>query len=180
MSKLLNALVGIVHTDSDSSLSFVLIDLHPLLSSIISLEDNFKGSWLVHSEISGFVLISKGVPADDDWLLPSWNEARDVLDDDRLPEDCTVEDVSDGAIGTLPHLLEFEFLDSGLIGSDGRTLDAYLAFLDGFSSLNGDFVISGISVLNAKIEVLYVEIEEREDELVLDGLPDDSGHLVSI
>lgn len=92
--------------------------------------------------------------ADDDGFFPSRNEAGDVADDDGFPEDGSVEDVPDGAIGALPHFLELEFLNSGLIRSDGCTLDAYLAFLDGFSCFDGDFVISGISVFDAEIKVL--------------------------
>lgn len=38
----------------------------------------------------------------------TWNDARDVGDHNRLAEDGSVENVSDGAIGALPHLLEIE------------------------------------------------------------------------
>lgn len=36
----------------------------------------------------------------------------------------TVEDISDGAIGGLPHLLQVEFLHPRFIRCDGRALDA--------------------------------------------------------
>ena len=40
-----------------------------------------------------------------------------------LAEHSSVEDVTDGAVGRLPHLLEVELLDTLLIGGDGRALD---------------------------------------------------------
>jgi len=52
--------------------------------------------------------------------------------------------------------------------------------LDGFGSINGHLVLGGISVLNAEVVVFDGDIEEGEDEFVLDGLPDDSCHLVAV
>ena len=43
--------------------------------------------------------------ADDDWFLPSWDESGDVLDDDWLSEDSSIEDVANGAIRAFPHFL---------------------------------------------------------------------------
>jgi len=53
-------------------------------------------------------LVTVGVAADDDGLLPAGDNARDVLDDDGLAEDGTAEDVPDGSVGAGPHLLEVE------------------------------------------------------------------------
>lgn len=131
-----------------------LVDFHLLLWTIISPEDDLESSRLIDNKVSGLVLISEGVSADDDGFFPSRNESRDVADDDGFSEDGPIEDVPDGAIGTLPHLLKVEFLDSSFVGSDGCTLDAYFAFFDGFGGLDGDFVVSGISILDAEVEVL--------------------------
>lgn len=53
-------------------------------------------------------LITKCVPSDGDGLCPAWNEPGNVLADDWLTEDCTSQDVPDGAVGALPHLLQLE------------------------------------------------------------------------
>ena len=63
-------------------------------------------------------------PADHDGLLPARDQPGDVLHNNGFSEHCAVEDVSDGAIGGDPHLLEAKLLDSALIRSDGCTLDA--------------------------------------------------------
>lgn len=42
------------------------------------------------------------------------------------------------------------------------------------------FVIGSITVLNTQIEKVNVEIDVGEDEFLLDQVPDDSGHLVSL
>lgn len=70
--------------------------------------------------------------------------------------------------------------DSSLVGSDGGTLDTDVVFLDSMSSINGDLIIGGITVLHSQIVVFDVNVQEREDELFLDHFPDDSGLLVSI
>lgn len=118
--------------------------------------------------------------ANDDGFGPVADESGDVLDDDGLSEDGSVEVISDGAVGGLPHFFQFELLDSGLVGGDGGTLDANFALLDGFSCVHGDLVVGLISVLHAQIKVLDVKIEEGMDEFVFDELPEDSGHFISV
>jgi hypothetical protein len=172
--------VSVVHSHTNSSLSGEVVDLELLNSAVISSEGHFELSRFGDNKVSGSVLVTVSVSADDDRFLPAGDEPGDVIDDDWLSEDSTIQDVSDGSIGTLPHLLEFELLNSGLVRSNGGTFDADLAFFDGLSSLNGDFVISLISVLHAEVEVLDLEIEERKNKLIPDGLPDDSGHLITV
>lgn len=52
-----------------------------------------------------------GVPANGDGLAPARDKARDVFADDGLPEDSPPEDVPDGSIRTLPHLLQLELYE---------------------------------------------------------------------
>ena len=118
--------------------------------------------------------------SDDDGLFPSRDEPWDILDDNRFSKHGSVENVSDGSIGAFPHFLKLELLNSGLIGGDGGAFNSDFALFDSLSSFNGDLVISSISVLHSKIKVLNLDVEERENEVVFDGLPDDSGHLVTI
>ena len=118
--------------------------------------------------------------ANNNRLFPAGNQSWDVLDDNRFSEDSSVEDVSDGSIWTLPHGFQVEFFDSCFVRSDGCALDADFAFFDGFGGLDGDFVVSLISVLHAEIEVLDLEIEERKNKFISDGFPDDSGHLITV
>lgn len=46
--------------------------------------------------------------ADGDGLRPAGNELGNVLADDWLTEDGATQDVSDGTVGALPHLLQAE------------------------------------------------------------------------
>ena len=109
--------------------------------------------WLV---VGGLVLVSKGVSSNDDWLLPAWDVEWDVVDDDWLTEDGSSADVSDGSVGRLPHLLEVEFLDSGLIWGDGGTLDSDLACLDSLAAsiVTLSSVASRFSTLKSKYWML--------------------------
>lgn len=53
-------------------------------------------------------LIPKCVSADGDGLRPARHQPGNVLADDWLTEDCASQDVPDGAVGALPHLLQLE------------------------------------------------------------------------
>jgi len=172
--------VGVIHTNTDTT-SGVLKDIVDfLLGSVRGDEVDFEFASLLSDKVSGLVLVTEGMSANNDGLFPAGNVSGDTVDDDGLSEDGTLKIVSNGSVGGFPHLLEVEFLDSGLIRSDGGALDTDLAFLDGLGSVKGDLVVSLISVFHTKIKVLDVQVKEGEDKLILDELPDDSGHLVTV
>jgi hypothetical protein len=76
--------------------------------------------------------------------------------------------------------LEPEFLNTSLIWGNGGTLHSDGVLFDSLSGIEGDLVVCLITVFEAEIVVLEVDIEVWVDELVLDVLPDDAGHLVAI
>lgn len=149
LCKFFDAFIGVIHRESNSSLSFKIIHLHPLLLSTFALEDHLEGSRLVYREIGGLVLITKCMPSDDNRHFPAWNEPRDVFYEYGLSKDSAIEDIPDGSVRTLPHLFQIKLLYSSLIRGNGGALDAYFVFLDCLSCINGNLVICGITMLNA-------------------------------
>jgi hypothetical protein len=147
---------------------------------LLSLEINGNVSGSRDEEISAVVNISESVSSDNDGFGPILDQSWNVLDENGFSEHGSVEVVSDGSVGALPHLLQFEFLNSSLIGGDGGALDSHLALLDGSGGIEGHLVIGLVSVLDTEIEVVDLEVEERMDEIVLDELPEDPGHLVTV
>ena len=77
---------------------------------------------------------------DDNWVLPSRYWLRDTIQDNGLTEDSATENVSDSAVRAPPHLLQLEFLNTSLIRSDGRALDADAVLEDCFRGLDCDFI----------------------------------------
>lgn len=70
--------------------------------------------------------------------------------------------------------------DSLFVGSDGCTFDSDVVFLDCVCGVDCDLIVCGITVFHAQIVVFDVDVQEREDKLFLDHLPDDSCLFVSI
>jgi hypothetical protein len=62
-------------------------------------------------------------------------------------------------------LLQLELLNTGLIRGDGGTLDTDTILLDGLGGINGDLVIGLVTVLNAEIVVLQIDIKVRQNQL---------------
>ena len=58
------------------------------------------------------------------------------------------------------------------------TADADLAGLVG--GVDGDLVVGLVALLDAEIVIEKIDVEIRMDQLVLDELPDDAGHLVAV
>ena len=131
-------------------------------------------------EILRAVLIAETVASDDDRLVPVRHEARHVLADDRLAEDRAVEDVADGPVRGLPHLLQVEFLDARFVGRDGRALDGDAVLPGRVRRIDRDLIVGLVARFDAKVEVLQVDVEIRKDELFADVLPDDARHLVAV
>jgi len=113
------------------------------------------------------------------WSPKAWRP-RHVLADDGFAEHHAAEDVADGAVGRLPHFLQAEFLHPGLVRGDGGAFDADTDLLDGVGGVHGDLVVGLVAVFHPEVEIHQIDIEERGDQLVLDVLPDDPGHLVAI
>ena len=53
-------------------------------------------------------------------------------------------------------------------------------FLIACGRVDRHLVVGGVAVLDAEVVVLDRQVEERQDQLVLDQLPDDAGHLVAV
>ncbi len=52
--------------------------------------------------------------------------------------------------------------------------------LDRLGGLDRDLVVGGVAMFDAEVVVVEIDIEERQDQLVLDQLPDNPGHFVAV
>ena len=120
------------------------------LGAIVRSEGDGQLAGSRNLEIGGLVLVAECVTGYDDRLGPAGHQTRHVAHHNRLAEDRAAQDVADGAVGGLPHLLETEFLDSGLIGGDGGALDTDMVLLDGVGGVDGHLVIGLVAVLDAR------------------------------
>ena len=132
------------------------------------------------TEIGGTVLVAEGVAADDDWLRPAGHQPGHVLHDDGFAENHAAKNVADRAIGRAPHFLEAELLDACLIRRDGGTFDTNAVLFDGVGRVDGNLVVGVVACLDSKVVIFQIDVKIGVDQLVLDELPDNAGHLVAI
>src|SRR5690606_18494504 len=52
--------------------------------------------------------------------------------------------------------------------------------LDGVGGVDRHLVVGAVAVLDAEVEIFQVDVERGMDQLVLDELPDDPGHLIAV
>ncbi|KAH3683101.1 hypothetical protein WICPIJ_005926 [Wickerhamomyces pijperi] len=147
-----------------------------LESTIVLLQDGVLGGEEQVQLLADGKLERRMGETSDGFFSVSW----DSWDDNWFSENSTTQDVSDGTVWRSPHLLQAELFDSLFIWSDGGTLDTNTVLLNGISRVNGDLIVGGVSGLNTQIVVLQFDIKVRQDQLVLDTLPDDSGHFITI
>ncbi len=149
-----------------------------VLLGTLEVSGKFTGFW--DKEISAVVDITEGVSTNDNWLGPVVDESWDVFAENWLSEDGSSKIISDGSVGWFPHFFELELFDSGFIGSDGSALDTNFAIFDGFGGIHSDLIVGLVSVFDTEVKVLNVQIQKGMDELILDLLPEDSSHFITI
>ena len=148
--------------------------------TVVGSKDQFSLARSGNPDLGVFVDITIGVTGHGDGLLPCTHIGIDAFYKDRGTENSAVQNGADGAVGALVHTLEVILFDPGLVGGDGGALDGNAVFLCRFGSVKGNLVICLISVGEAQIIILGLEIDIRQQELILDQLPDDPCHLISV
>ena len=174
-----NRLVVVEHGHCDARtrrLDHFLLDDLPVLTNELQRDRALAGEL----EVRRAVLIAERMTADHERLCPARHEARHVLADDGLAEDGAAEDVADRAVRALPHFLEAELLHARFVRRDRRALHGDAVLLRRVCRVDGDLVVGLVARLDAEVVVLEIEIEVGMDQLVLDQLPDDAGHLVAV
>src|SRR5690606_17759430 len=155
MSKSVDRLVCVVHRHR-YSVSFKVINFpRGSLSGFVS-KAHSQSSFSFDNFISSFILISKSMTTNNNWLCPTLNVTRYVAHNDWLTENSSSHNVTDGSVRRFPHFFQSEFLNTCFIWSDRSTFDSYIIFFNCFSSINGYLVISRISVLNSQIVVFDI------------------------
>ena len=114
---------------------------------------------LADETVLATVLVTISMSTNNNRVGPSGNQTRDIFDNNSLTEDSSVEDVTDGAVGGLPHLLEGELLDTALIRGDGGALNTNLVLEHSVGAVNSDLIVGGVTVLDGQIIVVGVNID---------------------
>ena len=177
--KVIDRLVEVIHAHGDAGIRGV---------ENLFLDHGAVGAFEFHRQLAragkqkvgGAVLITECMPADDDRFCPARHQPRHVGTDDRLAENHTAKDVADGAIGRTIHPLQAEFLDPVFVRGNGGAFDADTVFLDRLGRVDGDLVVGAVALFDPEIIILQVDIEIGQDQLVLDELPDNAGHLIAV
>lgn len=103
VSEASDGLVGVVLGLGNTTTVLELVDLNLLGLTTLGGEDHGELAGAGEDGILGTVLVTKGVTANDDGLLPAGDKTRNAVNDNGLTEDGTAESVSDGAVGGEPH-----------------------------------------------------------------------------
>ena len=149
-------------------------------STALGGEGDIDGTGLSNDVVLATVLVTKSVTTNNNRLGPAWDTAGDVGNNNGLSEDGTVKNVSNGSVGTSPHLLEVELLNTALVGGDGGALDGNLVVLGRVGGVDGDLIVGRVTAGDGEIVVLGLDMNVRVDVALLDPLPDDAGHLITV
>ena len=113
-------------------------------------------------------------------LFPVSDYRLDPVDGDRCAEHSAVEDSTYRAVRTLPHLVQVVLGHALCVRCDRGTLYSDSVFLDGFAGILCDLVTRLIADRKTEVIVFRVEVDERQDELILDHLPEYPCHFIPV
>ena len=117
---------------------------------------------------------------DRDRLLPCTDIRFDPPHRDRLAEHRPVHNRTDRSIRTFIHLFQMILFHAGRIRRNRRALDRHAVFQCRLRRINRHLIVCLIPVLKTQIIVLRLQVDIREQELILDHLPKNSRHLIAV
>ena len=171
--------VQVVHA-LDHAGPLELVDELAGLAAVGGGEDELGAAGPGHADLGVLVDVTVGMAGDGDGALPAADDWLDAAHHDGRAEHGAVQHGADGAVGALPHPLEAVFLDALGVGGDGGALHGHAQALGGLGGVDGHLVVREVAVPEAEVKVLGLEVHEGQDQVVLDHLPDDAGHLVAV
>ena len=66
------------------------------------------------------------------------------------------------------------------VGRDGGAFDTHAVFLNGLGRVVGHLVAGPVALRQAQVVILGLQVDEGQQQLVLDLLPQDAGHFVAV
>ena len=179
VSKAADTLISIVHA-LDNSGAIERMNLYLLLLATLTLEHEFGCTWLISTKFHALVYIAVSMTGDGNRLLPVLYTRVDTWDGDRSTEYGTVHDATDSSIRALPHFVEFILVHTLCIRSDSSTLHSHTIFLSRLGRVDGYLVVGLVAIRQTEIIILRLQINERKNQFVLNHLPENSCHLITV
>ena len=115
-----------------------------------------------------------------DRFLPVLHTWLDSFYHNGSTKNSSIQDCTNSSIRAFVHFLQIVLRHSGFIRGNGGTFNSNSIFLGGFRCIYSYLVISLISVFQSKIIVFCLQVNKRKKKLILDQLPQNSGHLVPV
>jgi hypothetical protein len=171
-------LVGVVHSLKDAG-TLELVDNH-LFMLVGSVEYELSRSCFLHAYLDILIDVAIGVTRYGYRLLPAAHSGLDARDGNGSAEHRSVKNGTDGAVRAFPHLMEAVFRHARGVRGDGGALHSHTIFLCGFGRLDCYAILGLVALGQTQVEVNRLQVYERKNELVLDHLPQDTGHFVTV
>ena len=158
-----------------------LLDADRLLGPALADEGEAALAGLVRAQLHGLVHVAVSVAGDGDGLFPAAHRGLHRVDQDRRAEDRAAHDGADRPVGAGPLACQLRVLHHALgVGGDRGALHRDAVLQRGVGGVHRDLVARGVAVQKPEVIVFRVQLHEGRDQLVLDLLPQNAGHLVAV
>ena len=160
--------------------AFEFLDCLARLRAVRRSDHEFRLAACRHRAFHIAVHVAVSMTGQRDGLFPVRHKGNDTLHQDWRAEHGAVQNGADRAVRGFPHLMQVVFLHAGSVRGDGRAFHGDAVFFCGLGALHCDAVACLVAVLEPQIIVFRLQIHVRQDEDLLEHLPDDARHLVAV
>ena len=177
--KAFDGFIDIMHSLYDSR-SIKLMNQFFCLASIFCCVYKFNLSRSRNLHLGSFIYISISMSCNCNWFLPVLYTWLNSFYNDWSAEHCSIKDRTDCSVRALPHFFQIILIHTCCIRSDCCTFYGNFVFLCCECGINCYLVICLVSVFQAEIIIFCLEINIWLKKIILDHLPENSCHLISI
>ncbi|OPZ95281.1 MAG: hypothetical protein BWY70_02041 [Bacteroidetes bacterium ADurb.Bin408] len=143
-------------------------------------ENKFSFTFSRHAVLNIFINITICVTRDGDRFFPCGNEWCYAAHCYWRPEYCAVKYCPDCSVGALPHLCEVIFLYPLSVGGYSGAFHSNAIFFCGNCGIGCNLVFCFLPVFKSKVVVFGFQINIWLKEYILDELPYNPCHLISV
>ena len=149
-------------------------------SSVFCGKYKLSFSFTRYADLRIFIHITISVTSQCNWLFPVFHTWFNALYLNRCTEHSSIQSRTDRSVRRFPHFFQIILCHAGCVWCNRSTFYCYAIFLCSLCGIKCYLIVGLITILKPQIIILCLQINVWQQQFVLNHLPQNSGHLISI
>ena len=164
----------------DHSGCLKIVDQFPHLTPVLCRKYQLRPAGRRNPNLRILVDIPIRMPGNGNRCLPASDIGLNPAYQNRCPEHRPVQKSPNRTVWALPHFFESIFLHPVRIRCNRCALDRHAIFFCRLRRQNGNLIVRLIPLFESQIIILRLQLDIRQQQLLLDHLPENSCHFIAV